>query len=170
MQVPDAESIESTESAESADQYLTFLLGKEEYAVEILKIQEIKSWGAYTPLPNSPDYLLGVMNLRGAIVPIVDLRIRFRLTPFDYTSTTAVIIVHVQDETQTRVVGLVVDRVTDVYHLCKSNIQERAETASREQGDYILGLGEIEGKMVILLDLEPLVSSSLDELVIEQAA
>lgn len=155
---------ERKDNADTADQYLTFLLGDGEYGVEILKVQEIKSWGPYTPLPNSPDYLLGVINLRGAIVPIIDLRKRFSLPVAEYTSTTAIIIVRVEDHNQTRVVGLVVDLVSDVYHLSQDAIQDDVDLTSDQHGKYIRGLGQIDEKMVILINLEPIVASSLDGL------
>ncbi|MEE9335651.1 MAG: chemotaxis protein CheW [Granulosicoccaceae bacterium] len=154
-------TIESKDIAETADQYLTFLLGDEEYGVEILKVQEIKSWGPYSRLPNAPDYLLGVINLRGAIVPIIDLRKRFSLPTIPYTATTATIIVHIEEEEQIRVVGLVVDRVADVYHLSEDAIQDSAVLTGSENPNFIRGLGQIDGKMVILVNLEPIVASSL---------
>ncbi len=154
-------AVEQKEIAETADQYLTFMLGDGEYGVEILKVQEIKSWGPYTPLPNSPDYLLGVINLRGSIVPVVDLRKRFKLEKCEYTSTTSIVIVHVETEEQTRVVGLVVDMVSDVHHLGKDAIQDDTDLTSGAQGNYIRGLGQIDDKMVILINLEPVITSSL---------
>ena len=98
---------------DTTDQFLTFILGNEEYGIEILKVQEIKSWGPFTPIPNAPEYVLGVINLRGAIVPIVDLRSRFGLPPQEYTTTTAIIIVHTEVDDQPRIIGLVVDQVSD---------------------------------------------------------
>ncbi len=159
-----ANPIESKEIAETADQYLTFLLGDGEYGVEILKVQEIKSWGPYTPLPNSPDYLLGVINLRGAIVPIIDLRKKFSLPVVEYKSTTAIIIVHVESDEQVRVVGLVVDLVSDVYHLSQDAIQDDVDLSASLHGSYIRGLGQIDNKMVILINLEPVIASSLEGL------
>jgi len=155
---------ETSDIADTADQYLTFYLDDEEYGVEILKVQEIKSWGPYSPLPNTPDYLLGVINLRGAIVPIFDLRIRFSLPQQEYTATTATIIVHVEDEEKTRVAGLVVDRVSDVHHINENVIQDSAEVTGSKQASYIRGLGQIDKKMVILINLEPIVEHGLQEL------
>jgi len=148
----------------TADQYLTFLLGTEEYGVEILKVQEIKSWTSLTPLPNAPEYLLGVINLRGAIVPVVDLKVRFGLDEEEEPGNGRVIvIVRVGEETaQTRIVGLVVDRVSEVYHLEPSAIQEGVDSRGALDQDYVRGIGQIDNKMVILVNLEPIVSSSLD--------
>ena len=156
--------------ASTADQYLTFLLGDEEYGVEILNVQEIKSWGPCTPLPRAPRHLLGVINLRGAIVPIIDLRRRFGLDDATYDSTTAIIIVRSEEEDQVRIVGLVVDRVSEVYHLDRATIQDNADVAGTVQGNFIRGLGQIEDKMIILLDLGPVVGSSLDGVTVPEAA
>ena len=148
---------------ETADQFLTFLLGDEEYGIEILKVQEIKSWGPYTPLPKSPEHVLGVINLRGAIVPIIDLRCRFDLPTADYSSTTAIIIVRSEIDDQMRIVGLVVDQVSEVYHLNSDAIQETHDTTTGSiGGQYIRGFGQMDGKMVILINLEPIIESSLD--------
>ena len=148
---------------ETASQFLTFMLGDEEYGIEILKVQEIKSWGQYTPLPKSPEHVLGVINLRGAIVPIVDLRCQFALPPTDYTSTTAIIIVRSEIDEQTRIVGLIVDRVSEVYHLDGDAIQETNDATALIKNQYIRGFGQIDDKMVILINLDPIVESSLDD-------
>lgn len=158
-------SIQNTlanDTAETADQYLTFMLGKEEYGVEILKVQEIKSWGTYTRLPRAPEHVLGVINLRGAIVPIVDLRLRFGLQQEAHTATTAIIIVRSEIDDHERIVGLVVDSVSEVYHLDSESIQEQSDLAGFIRGRYIRGLGQIEDKMVIILDLDPVIESSID--------
>ncbi|MEE9335225.1 MAG: chemotaxis protein CheW [Granulosicoccaceae bacterium] len=147
---------------ETADQFLTFMLGEEEYGVEILKVQEIKSWGPYTPLPKSPEHVLGVINLRGAIVPMIDLRCRFDLPSVEYTSTTAIIIVRSVVEEQIRIIGLVVDRVSEVYHLDNEAIQETSDATGLARGEYIRGFGQTEDKMVILINLDPIVESSLE--------
>ena len=158
-------SASASESPATADQYLTFLLGADEYGVEILKVQEIKSWTSLTPLPNAADYLLGVINLRGAIVPVVDLKVRFGLGDEEAPGNGRVIvIVRVGEETShVRIVGLVVDRVSEVYHLEPSEIQENVESHGALGRDFVRGIGQIDGKMVILVNLEPIVASSLDE-------
>ena len=147
---------------EATNQYLTFMLNGEEYGIEILKVQEIKGWGPLTPLPNSPEHVLGVINLRGAIVPIIDLRVRLELEDAGFTSTTAVIIVEVDFENKMRTMGLVVDSVSEVYQLLPENIQEAAElhTAVASEG-FIQAFGRIDEKLLILLNLEPIVSSAL---------
>jgi len=151
----------STDIAETADQFLSFLIAGEEYGIEILKVQEIKSWGQYTPLPKSPDYVLGVINLRGAIVPIIDLRSRFGLPPTEYTATTAVIIVRTGVDDHARIIGLVVDSVSEVYHLSPDAIQDAAEGGNTEKASYVRGFGQISDKLVILVNLDPIISESL---------
>ena len=158
--MPD-QNTNSKDMAETADQFLTFLIADEEYGIEILKVQEIKSWGSYTPLPKSPDYVLGVINLRGAIVPIVDLRCCFGIPSAEYTATTAVIIVRTGDDEHERIIGLVVDSVSEVYHLAPEAIQEASETSSSEKSTYVRGFGQIEDKLVILVNLDPIITQSL---------
>ncbi len=145
-----------------SDQFLTFILGDEEYGIEILKVQEIKSWGPCTPIPNAPEHVLGVINLRGAIVPIVDLRCRFGMDPKEYTTTTAIIIVRTEHDGQHRIVGLVVDKVSEVYHLGADSIQPIEEGANGQDKGYIRGYGQIENKLVVLINLAPILSTSLD--------
>lgn len=143
------------------DQYLTFLLGDEEYAVDILSVQEIKSWGPVTPVPQSPSYMLGVINLRGAIVPIVDLRRRFELPPQEVQATTAVVIVSANSADGEKVVGLVVDRVSEVYHMAAEQIQESADISAEIDSNFIHGLAKTEEKLIILLNLKRVVLSSI---------
>lgn len=150
--------------AETADQFLSFLIAGEEYGIEILKVQEIKSWGPYTPLPKSPDYVLGVINLRGAIVPIIDLRSRFGLPPTDYTATTAVIIVRTGEADNERIIGLVVDSVSEVYHLSPDVIQDASESSNSEKDSYVRGFGQIADKLVILVNLDPIITQSLGQI------
>ncbi|MFK7891302.1 MAG: chemotaxis protein CheW [Granulosicoccus sp.] len=159
-----SEPVSEKDMAETADQFLSFLIADEEYGIEILKVQEIKSWGQYTPLPKSPDYVLGVINLRGAIVPIIDLRCKFGLPPTEYTATTAVIIVRNEESDQSRIIGLVVDSVSEVYHLAPEAIQEAKEHTNSAKASYVRGFGQIGEKLVILVNLEPIIAASLDQM------
>lgn len=145
----------------NTDQFLTFLLGGEEYGIEILDVQEIKSWGPYTRVPRSPEHVLGVINLRGAIVPLVDLRCRFGLPDPSYDAVTAVIIVRSRSMEGGRVVGLVVDQVSEVYRLDEASIQDTDAMASGQRARFIRGFGRMDDKLVILLDLATVVSSCL---------
>jgi len=158
-----AESANPTAIDETANQYLTFLLNGEEYGIEILKVQEIKSWGPYTPLPRSPDFVLGVINLRGAIVPILDLRARLGLPSTEVSSTTAIIIISAEYEQQVRTMGLVVDSVSEVNQLLPQDIQQASEVNSNVDPDgYISAFGRVDEKLIILLNLDPIIVSTLE--------
>ena len=156
------EAVESNDAnLQYQDQYLTFQLGDEEYAIDILSVQEIKSWTSVTPLPQSPHYMLGVINLRGAIVPVIDLRRRFDLPVREISSTTTVVIVSAESEDGNKVVGLVVDSVSEVYHLGKNQIQHSSEISEDIDSNFIQGLAKIDEKLVILLNLSRLVLTSI---------
>lgn len=157
----------TAETGLSTNQYLTFLLGNEEYGVDILRVQEIKGWERATEIPNTPDYIPGVMNLRGTVIPIVDLRRRFELGAADYTSTTVVIVLRIEGETGTRTMGFVVDAVSDVYNVASDHVQPAPDFGSRVNTQFIKGLATVDEKMVILLDIDRLIGldavfSSLD--------
>jgi len=153
----------SEEPSHSADaeagggQYLTFMLADEEYGLEILRVQEIKGWDSATPIPNTPEYLLGVLNLRGAIVPIIDLRRRFELENVAYGPSTVVIVVRISSDDQQRTVGLVVDAVADVYRLEGNEIQPTPELGGAIHAEFVRGLATVEEKLVILLDVDRLI-------------
>lgn len=140
------------------DQFLTFLLGDEEFGVDILRVQEIKGWETATALPNTPDYIKGVMNLRGTVVPIVDLRRRFGLPSAEYTKTTVVIVLKVVDDDGTRTMGFVVDAVSDVYNVAADDIQPAPDFGARVDTQAIRGLVVLDERMLILLDIDRLIS------------
>lgn len=148
--------IDEIQSA-TGGQYLTFMLAGEEYGVEILRVQEIKGWDTATPIPNTPEHVLGVLNLRGEIVPVVDLRKRFGLASVPYTNTTVVIVVKMMNEGVERTVGLVVDAVADVYRLENNEVQVPPEMGNGIDTAYLNGLATVKDKMVILLDVDRLV-------------
>lgn len=139
----------------AAAEFLAFRLGEEEYAIDILKVQEIRGYEPATRIAQAPAYLKGVMNLRGAIVPIVDLRLRFSLGHADYTPFTVVIILNVAG----RVVGVVVDSVSDVVSLAPEAIKPPPFPAAPDS-NAIVGLGTLGDRMLILLDIERLVAAS----------
>jgi purine-binding chemotaxis protein CheW len=139
-----------------ANEFLTFTLGHEEYGVEILKVQEIRSYEAPTTIANAPPFLKGVVNLRGVIVPIVDMRIKFDLGKADYNQFTVVIILNVAH----RVVGMVVDSVSDVLQLSGEQIREAPQFGASLDTEYITGLGTVDERMLILIDIEKLMTSS----------
>ncbi len=144
------------------DQFLTFILGKEVYGIDILRVQEIKGWEETTTLPNTPDYVKGVINLRGVVVPIVDLRERFNLSTANYDASTVVIIVRVNHQNLEKAIGLVVDGVSDVHDIDTGNLQP-APSFQKESIDttYIRGLAMSGDNMVILLDVDDLINDGL---------
>ncbi len=158
------------EGREVGGQYLTFMLAGEEYGVEILKVQEIKGWDSVTPIPNTPEHVLGVLNLRGAVVPIIDLRKRFGIDNIPYGSTTVIIVVKMQHEDQERTVGLVVDAVADVYRLESSEIQPPPEMGGAIHTEFVRGLATVEEKMVILLEVDHLIDFGDVGAVVDNAA
>ena len=136
--------------AADGSQYLTFTLGEEEYGIEILKVQEIKGYSAITPIHNTPSYIKGVMNLRGTIIPVVDLRSKFSMPEAEYNQFTVIIIVTVG----TKVVGLVVDAVSDVLNIPKADIQPTPDFGAQVDTTFITGMAKAGEKLVILLDLD----------------
>ena len=143
---------------EAADQYLTFIMAGEEYGVDILSVQEIRGWEAATPIPNSPDYVKGVINLRGIIVPIVDLRLRFGLEKLDYGPVTVVIVLKVSTPKGNKVIGIVVDAVSDVYSFSSAEMRQPPDLGDQVNTDFIKGLADVDGKMVILLNIDVLLN------------
>jgi purine-binding chemotaxis protein CheW len=131
-------------------QYLTFALGEEEYGVEILKVQEIKGYTPATPVPNTPEYIKGVMNLRGTIIPVVDLRAKLALNETEYNQFTVIIVVTVG----TKVVGLIVDSVSDVLNIRNSDVQKPPDFGSTVNTDSISGMAKAGEKIVMLLDID----------------
>lgn len=136
-------------------EYLTFTLGKEEYAMDILKVQEIRGYDSVTHIANSPEFMKGVINLRGVIVPIIDMRIKFNLGKVDYDDFTVVIIMNVLS----RVIGIVVDGVSDVVTLTPGQIKPAPEFGSTLDTRYITGIGTVNDGMLILVDIEQLMGS-----------
>jgi purine-binding chemotaxis protein CheW len=144
--------------ATDGSQYLTFRLAQEEYGVEILKVQEIKGYSAITPIPNTPSYLKGVMNLRGTIVPVVDLRSKFAMDEAEYNQFTVIIVVKVG----AKVMGLIVDAVSDVLNIPKVDIQATPDFGSEVDARYINGMAKAGDKLVVLLDIDR-VMNAVDE-------
>ena len=143
------------------DQYLTFMLAGEEYGVDILRVQEIKGWDSVTPIPNTPEYIRGVINLRGTIVPIVDLRCRFNLETVEYGPVTVVIVLRVDDPDggKSRVMGLVVDAVSDVYNVPEEAIKAAPDFGSVVDVNFVQGLATLDESMVIVLNIDRLLNA-----------
>jgi len=149
-----------------SNEFLTFTLGKEEYGLDILKVQEIRGYDTVTAIANSPAFIKGVINLRGIIVPIVDMRIKFNLGKVEYNEFTVVIILNVAN----RVVGMVVDGVSDVITLAPDQIKPAPEFGSAFDTKYLTGLGAVDERMLILVDIEKLMGSRDMELMDSMAA
>lgn len=147
--------------AEGSHQVLTFVLGKETYGVDILRVQEIRGWSAVTKIPHAPAHVLGVLNLRGSIVPIVDLRMRFRLERAEYTAITVIIVVSIMSAAGRRDFGVVVDGVSDVVDVNTEAVKAAPDLGSRGATDSIRGLVPVSDRMVVLLDIDRLIGTDL---------
>ncbi|PRC92970.1 chemotaxis protein CheW [Solimicrobium silvestre] len=139
----------------AGSEFLAFTLGKEEYGIDILKVQEIRGYEAVTRIANAPVFVKGVINLRGIIVPVVDMRIKFDLGTPTYDQFTVVIILNINS----RIVGMVVDSVSDVTTLTTEQIKPPPEMDTTFNSDYLIGLGTIEERMLILVDIDKLMTS-----------
>ena len=148
------EAVLAAAEAENRE-FLVFSLGDEEYAIDILKVQEIRGYENVTRIANAPDFIKGVTNLRGVIVPIVDLRIKFHLDNVEYGGQTVVIVVNVAD----RIVGIVVDGVSDVMTLTPDQIKPAPEFGVTLSSDFLSGLGSLDDRMLVLVDIEKLLTS-----------
>jgi purine-binding chemotaxis protein CheW len=164
MNMHAAMATHADEEVESAgnSQYLTFVCAGEEYGVEILCVQEIKGWEGVTRVPYAPPYLLGVMNLRGVIVPVIDLRQRFGLAARAADSSTVVIVVRVRSGRGDKTAGIVVDAVSEVYSVASDNIKPTPELGAAKDAACIRGLASVDNKMVMLLDIDGLVASCIE--------
>jgi len=140
------------DTMEQEQEYLTFILNGEEYGVDILCVQEIRVWSSVTELPNKPDYIKGVINLRGIIIPIIDLRQRFGLQPLEYNEQTVTIILRNQDAKRPMVVGLIIDAVSEVYKFNKKSIRKAPAFGNKVDSCFLKGLASIDEKLIILLD------------------
>ncbi|MFK8047062.1 MAG: chemotaxis protein CheW [Halioglobus sp.] len=151
------------QAEDGLDQYLTFMLAEEEYGVDILRVQEIKGWDGVTPMPNMPEYILGVINLRGTVVPIVNLRTLFNLDDVEFDETTVVIVVRVKDEEadEERTMGVVVDAVSEVHNIAKADLKPAPDFAGACSSNAIKGLATQDDKMLILLNIDELMNEGV---------
>ena len=152
--------------ASTGGEYLTMKLGNEEYGVDILKVQEIRGYEAVTRIANAPEFIKGVINLRGIIIPVVDMRIKFNLGTPTYDQFTVVIILNIGG----RIMGMVVDSVSDVTTLTPEQIKPAPEMGTAFNSDYLMGLGTVDERMLILIDIDRLMSSSEMGLIDKMAA
>ncbi len=162
IDAPEQREIRTTYSSED-QQYLTFNLADEYYGVDILKVQEIKGYTTVTRIPNTPDYLKGVLNLRGTIVPIVDLRMKFGMGTTDPTPFTVMVVVNVRN----RIMGFMVDAVSDVLDLNARNIQPPPELGSAVDITFVAGIGNANDRLVTLLDIDRVLTEDEVKTVVE---
>jgi purine-binding chemotaxis protein CheW len=144
------------QDAGAGREFLAFKLGTEEYGIDILKVQEIRGYEAVTRIANAPEFIKGVINLRGIIIPVVDMRIKFKLGEPVYDQFTVVIILNING----RVVGMVVDSVSDVTTLTPDQIKDAPDMGTAFSSEYMIGLGTIDERMLILVDINKLMSSA----------
>lgn len=153
------EAILYGDQAVNKNQYLTFILADEEYGVDILQVQEIKGWESVTPIPNAPAHVKGVVNIRGTIVPVIDLRLRFGLEQLEYGPTTVMIVLKVNSGDNNRVMGIVVDAVSDVYDIGSEEVRSAPDFGDDVSVEYLKGLATVNEKMVILLNIDSLLNA-----------
>jgi purine-binding chemotaxis protein CheW len=152
----------SADLAGNGRQVLTFDLAGEVYGVDILRVQEIRGWSPVTRIPKTPKHVLGVLNLRGSIVPIIDLRIRFGLERAEFTPLTVIIVLSIETDEGRREFGLVVDAVSDVVDLSTDAMRESPNLGSKTNGELIEGLATVDDRMLILLNVDQVVAVDLE--------
>jgi purine-binding chemotaxis protein CheW len=149
-------SVEGIDFISSGEQYLTFMLDEEQYAVDILRVEEIRSWELPTKIPNSPHYIKGVINMRGVIVPIIDLRLKFSIGKAQYLETTVVIVLTYETDGKNRTIGFVVDAVSDVLNVMQSDIQAAPAFGGCVPQSFVEGLINVGDNVVTLLNVQTL--------------
>jgi len=154
QQVDDDSGVRSLNEKVVDHQFLTFQLAGEEYGINITRVQEIKGWMPVTRIPNTPDFVSGVLNLRGNIVPILDMRNRFNLEKMEYSPTTVIIVLSVEDAHRSRDIGVIVDAVSDVLNVNNEDIKEPPEFGNNISVEFISGLTVSGQKMVMILDID----------------
>ena len=160
-----AEVVSDNEETETRE-FLTFMLAGEEYGVDILRVQEIKGWDSVTTIPNTPEYIRGVINLRGTIVPIIDMRLRFDLEQLEYGATTVVIVLKVEKAGgDGRTMGVVVDAVSDVHDVPTNNIKASPDFGTTVDTEFVKGLATVGEKMVIVLDIDHMLNAEELEMI-----
>lgn len=139
--------------------YLTFVLNEEEYGIGILKIKEIIGMMPITSVPQTPQFVKGVINLRGKVIPVVDLRLRFGMDAIDYNERTCIIVVEIEGQSGTVMIGIVVDAVSEVLNIKGEHIEDTPTFGTKLNTDYILGMAKMEGVVKILLDIDRVLSA-----------
>jgi len=142
-----------------AGKYLTFHLGNEEFAIQVLRVREIMGIQEITAVPQTPSYVKGVINLRGKVIPVVDLRLKFGLPELEYTPRTCIIVVQIESDAGKLMIGVIVDAVSEVLTLQTGDIEDTPDFGSGVATPYLLGMAKIKGKVKILLDINMVLSS-----------
>ncbi len=142
-----------------AGKYLTFQLAKEEFGIRVLKVREIMGLQEITAVPQTPAHIKGVINLRGKVVPVIDLRLKFGIPAAEYTQRTCIIVTQVQGESSAVLMGIVVDGVSEVLNLTGAEIEDTPEFGEQIAGNYLLGMAKVKGKVKILLDIDKVLST-----------
>jgi len=142
-----------------AGKYLTFQLGNEEFAIQVLRVREIMGIQEITAVPQTPDYVKGVINLRGKVIPVVDLRLKFGLQELEYTPRTCIIVVQIESDAGKLMIGVIVDAVSEVLTLQAADIEDTPDFGSGVATPYLLGMAKLKGKVKILLDINMVLSS-----------
>ncbi len=155
--------------ADKEGKYLTFSLADEEYGISILKIKEIIGMMSITTVPQTPEFVKGVINLRGKVIPVIDLRLRFGMEAIDYTERTCIIVVEIDGSAGIVQIGIVVDAVSEVLNVSGEDVEETPTFGAKLNTDYILGMAKMEGGVKILLDIDRVLSGEEVEL-LEKAA
>ena len=140
--------------ADREGKYLTFTLAEEDYGIGILKIKEIIGMMRITTVPQTPEFVRGVINLRGKVIPVIDLRLRFGMKEMDYTDRTCIVVVEIEGTSDTVMIGVVVDSVSEVLNIKGEEIEEAPTFGSKLNIDYILGMAKMEGGVKVLLDID----------------
>ena len=146
-------------TGEKQNKYLTFSLDQEEYGLEILKVRGIESLLSITKVPKMPDYIKGVINLRGKVIPIIDLRLKFSMDAIDYTDRTCIIVVEIHGKKDMVIMGIIVDKVLEVLNINAEDVEEKVNFGTRIKTDYILGIAKAKDGVKILLDIDKVLTT-----------
>jgi purine-binding chemotaxis protein CheW len=151
--------IGTPQAMEKAEKYLSFRLGKEEFAIQVLSVREIMGMQEITSVPQTPPYVRGVINLRGKVIPVIDLRLKFGLPEIEYSQRTCIIVVQIEGEAGRMLMGAIVDGVSEVLSLLASDIEDTPDFGDGTSAPYILGMAKIKNKVKILLDINMVLTS-----------
>jgi purine-binding chemotaxis protein CheW len=160
---PNEQIVTANEPSDGSRQVLTFCLGAETYGVDILNVQEIRGWAPVTRLPQAATHMLGVLNIRGSIVPVIDMRVRFSLEQAQFTPLTVIVVLSVMSSSGRREFGLVVDSVSDVVDIDAAELQEPPSLGSKINAELVKGLATVADRMLILLDVNELIRCDMEQ-------